>query len=266
MLPDRNLRDLLSSVQCCYSARAPLGVPHCKTVIDMPQLLIHSDTGETSYLTIDKDTVTVGRRSENRLCLPHLSVSGFHARIVPANSCLVIEDLGSTNGTMVNGERIDQQVLVHLDDIAIGSYKISYSETSSVPAQTSDNSAVENVTQLTSIMPIIDPSVADAAPAGYPSAVSHTVDPAAIKVVSGDKSGSVVKLQKPLTTVGKAGGDLGAIAKKSTGYYFLPVNDRSAPMTHNGKGLTPQVEVKLMRGDIIGIGGERLEFIHPYHT
>jgi len=169
---------------------------------------------------------------------------------------------------MVNGERIDQQVLVHLDDIAIGSYKISYSETSSVPTQAADNSAAENVTQLTSIMPIIDPSVANATPAAYSSAgsVSHTLDSAAIKVVSGEKSGSVVKLQKPLTTVGKAGGDLGAIAKKSTGYYFLPVNDRSAPMTHNGKGLTPQVEVKLMRGDIIGIGGERLEFIHPYHA
>jgi len=267
MLPDRNLRDLLSSVQCCYSARAPLGVPHCKTVIDMPQLLIHSDTGETSYLTIDKDIVTVGRRSENDLCLPHLSVSGYHARIVAANSCLVIEDQQSTNGTMVNGQRIDQQVLVHLDDITIGSYKISYSETSSISAA-DHSAAVENVTQLPSIMPIIDPSLADpinATPAAHPPAESsYRVDPAAIRVASGDKAGSVVKLQKPLTTVGKAGGDLGAIAKKATGYYFLPVNDRSAPMTHNGKGLTPQVEVKLVCGDIIGIGGERLEFVHPY--
>jgi len=236
----------------------------------MPQLLIHSDTGEATYLTIEEETISVGRRSENDLCLPHLSVSGFHARIKPAKGCLVIEDLQSTNGTMVNGERINQQVLVHLDDITIGSYKISYSETHTIK---DTNTASENTASPASVMPMIDPALADSSqPASYtqravmpasPATTSY-VDPAALRVTSGDKSGSFVKLQKPLTTVGKTGGDLGAIAKKSTGYYFLPVNDRNAPMTHNGRGLTPQVEVKLVCGDIIEIGGERLEFVHPY--
>ena len=73
-------------------------------------------------------------------------------------------------------------------------------------------------------------------------------------------------LEKPITTLGKAGGDMGAISKKSTGYYFLPVSERHAQMKHNGKGLTPQVEVKLLGGDLIEIGGEHLEFVHPYSS
>ncbi len=217
----------------------------------MPQLIIHSESGETSSLTITSNSVTIGRRRGNALCLPHLSVSGYHARIFEESGCLIIEDLNSTNGTVVNGEKIIRQVLVHLDDIVIGSYRVSYSETYT-PAKPEVDT--ENVTQLTSIAPVINPELSDAPD-----------EKAVIKVATGNKAGSVVMLEKPVTTLGKAGGDMGAISKKSTGYYFLPVNERNAQMKHNGRGLTPQVEVKLIGGDLIEIGGEHLEFVHPYY-
>lgn len=217
----------------------------------MPQLLIHSDSGETYYLSIAEENVRIGRRRDNDLCLPHLSVSGYHARIVAENGCLIIKDLRSTNGTKVNGRQIRTQVLSHLDDITIGSYKISYSETNNVPLTDS----APQYPDAASMQAAIDPN--------HQAAIE---DIAAIKVASGNNSGAVVKLKKPITTVGKTGGDLGAIARKSTGYYFLPVNDRGAPMTHNGKGLVTQVEVKLLSGDVIEIGGERLEFLHPYSS
>ena len=218
----------------------------------MPQLIIHSESGETSSLTIATDTVTIGRRKDNTLCLPHLSVSGYHARIIEESGCSIIEDLNSTNGTIVNGEKISKQVLVHLDDIIIGSYRASYSETYT-PAVSS--TAKDNVTTLASIAPVVSREVSPA-----------VADRAVIKVASGSKAGSVVMLAKPVTTLGKTGGDMGAIAKKPTGYYFLPVNERNAQMRHNGRGLTPQVEVKLVGGDMLEIDGEHLEFIHPYYS
>ncbi len=220
----------------------------------MPQLIIHSESGETSSLTITTDSVTIGRRRGNALCLPHLSVSGFHARIITESGCLIIEDLNSTNGTIVNGEKIIRQVLVHMDDIIIGSYRVSYSETHS-PARSAAGSeaGIENVTQFPSIAPVINQSLSN-----------PPEELAVLKVATGNKAGSVVMLEKPVTTLGKAGGDMGAISKKSTGYYFLPVNERNAQMKHNGRDLTPQVEVKLLGGDLIEIGGEHLEFVHPY--
>lgn len=232
---------LLGSVYKAHIRRCPA----------MPQLLIHSESGETSSLTIATDTVTIGRRRSNSLCLPHLSVSGFHARIIDENGCLIIEDLDSTNGTIVNGEKIKRQVLVHLDDIIIGSYRVSYSETYTAAKPKPDS---VNVTQLTSLAPIINPALANT-----------PEDAAAIRVASGHKAGSVVMLEKPITTLGKAGGDMGAISKKSTGYYFLPVNERAAQMKHNGRDLSPQVEVKLVCGDVIEIAGEHLEFMQPYN-
>lgn len=226
----------------------------------MPQLLIHDETGATSSLNIKTETVTIGRRRGNGLCLPHLSVSGYHACITDENGCLIIKDLDSTNGTIVNGEKIKRQVLVHLDDIIIGSYRISYSETSTGQTRTSgvarhdtNTNNIEMSSQTNA--PIVNPKLASAA---------H--DAAVIRVTSGQKAGSVVMLEKPVTTLGKRDGDMGAISKKSTGYYFLPVSDYGAPMKHNGKGLMSQVEVKLVGGDVIEIGGEHLEFIHPYRS
>ena len=218
----------------------------------MPQLLISDESGETSSLAIATQTVTIGRRRNNSLCLPHLSVSGYHAQIAAEKGCLTIEDLDSTNGTIVNGEKIAKQVLVHLDDIIIGSYRISYSETYKPEAYNA------NAVDKGEVNTIQQPPVLNRAPA------SKQDEMAVIKVASGQKAGSVVMLEKPLTTLGKTNGGMGAISKKSTGYYFLPVDDHGAPMKHNGKGLTPQVEVKLVGGDMVEIGGEYLEFVHPY--
>ena len=180
---------------------------------------------------------------------------------------MIIEDLSSTNGTLVNGIAEKRKVLVHLDDLNIGAYKITYSETWTAPASLP---GTENVTGLTSIQPIINPVLH----ADYPGSSSETetttesygAGVAAIRVHSGSKAGSIVALEKAITTVGKNTGGMGAISKKQTGYYFLPVSasERSTVIKHNGKGLTPQVEIKLAGGDLLEIAGEHLEFLHPF--
>jgi len=226
----------------------------------MPQLLIQNEASEISTLFIGEDPVTIGRRRGNKLCLPHLSVSGYHATIEHYRGCMVIKDLSSTNGTLVNGERIRRHILVHLDEIVIGSYQISYSETynphESAPEAVEKPVAVPAVRRETitrSVMPIIDPMLRP-----------ERDDIAVVKVNSGNKAGSVVMLEKPVTTIGKTSGGLGAISKKSTGYYFVPVDDRG--VKHNGRSIETNVEVKLVAGDLLEIDGEYLEFIHPYYS
>ena len=51
----------------------------------------------------------VGRRTDVSLSLAYRTVSGVHSEIVETNTGLVIRDLGSTNGTFVNGVRVDGQ-------------------------------------------------------------------------------------------------------------------------------------------------------------
>jgi hypothetical protein len=65
-------------------------------------------------------TVIVGRSSELDMVLVEQMVSRKHARITYANDKIVIEDLGSTNGTFVNGEKIKRMQLKEGDRILIG--------------------------------------------------------------------------------------------------------------------------------------------------
>ncbi len=71
--------------------------------------------------TMSGDTLCIGRAPDNDLVLDDVQVSRYHARLMRRGDALVIEDLGSTNGTMVSGRRITQpQVLQPGDTIAIG--------------------------------------------------------------------------------------------------------------------------------------------------
>ena len=74
-------------------------------------------------LAFSRAATVLGRDPACDHALPHPEISRRHARIFRTADGLMIEDLGSTNGTFVNGERITHPVLLHPDDeVALGSY------------------------------------------------------------------------------------------------------------------------------------------------
>lgn len=73
-----------------------------------------------SIIPIRSD-LTLGRKDDNSIVLSDQHVSGNHAKIMIRNNGLFIEDLNSTNGTYLNGNRIRGKVkLVNKDEIKIG--------------------------------------------------------------------------------------------------------------------------------------------------
>lgn len=81
-------------------------------------LLTHG--GQSRPLHLDQDLVTFGRSKENTVPLNDRKVSRKHAKIERAGAVFKITDLGSGNGTKVNGLRIDVQELALEDQIKIG--------------------------------------------------------------------------------------------------------------------------------------------------
>jgi len=76
-----------------------------------------------------RDSLTIGRGPENDFIIAHPMVSWSHARITRRgpDGDHIIEDLGSTNGTFVNGERVVRPLLLRRDDIIyVGPYKVIY--------------------------------------------------------------------------------------------------------------------------------------------
>lgn len=76
----------------------------------------HEKTPE-QQIHIDSQPFTVGRHPANLLHIPNVTVSGSHAKIIIAGENLIIQDLRSTNGTLLNGQRLDAPTILRHGDI-----------------------------------------------------------------------------------------------------------------------------------------------------
>lgn len=86
--------------------------------------------GEYGRREIEHTPLRIGRRPEATLRLPRHTVSGMHAEVYTRDNRLFVRDLGSTNGTFVNGIRITGEAEVHERDMiqfADVTLKVSYS-------------------------------------------------------------------------------------------------------------------------------------------
>jgi pSer/pThr/pTyr-binding forkhead associated (FHA) protein len=81
----------------------------------------------TASVDILKDLTLVGRREDCDLRLPHKSISKMHCIIVKTDGLLFLRDLGSTNGTRVNGQRVRRAALLPNDELAIAGHKFRVS-------------------------------------------------------------------------------------------------------------------------------------------
>ncbi|MEE9320562.1 MAG: FHA domain-containing protein [Granulosicoccus sp.] len=78
-----------------------------------------------------QSVIEIGRRTNNDVCIPDLSVSGLHARINFDNGDAWIEDLHSTNGSYINGRLISRQRLNNGDEIVLGKVLVRFQQTQS---------------------------------------------------------------------------------------------------------------------------------------
>jgi len=92
----------------------------------MAKLILSLDGSVLNEILLAKERTTIGRRPHNDIQIDNLAVSGEHAAIVSvANDC-ILEDLGSTNGTLVNGTPVKKHILRDNDVIELGKFKLKF--------------------------------------------------------------------------------------------------------------------------------------------
>lgn len=76
-----------------------------------------NNSEQVRHLPLHCSPFTIGRRNDSHLCLPYPTVSGTHAEIIEDGEVLLLRDLQSTNGTYVNGNRIQSTTVLREDDL-----------------------------------------------------------------------------------------------------------------------------------------------------
>jgi pSer/pThr/pTyr-binding forkhead associated (FHA) protein len=241
-------------------------------------------------IPLTKERTTIGRKPHNDIQIDNLAVSGEHAVIVTILNDSFLEDLGSTNGTVVNGNPIKKHFLQNNDVIELGKYKLKFVG-EAAPAAAADKADFEKTMVL---RPSAMKAAADQAKAmggGAQAAVAQraaasqqvasaaaatgiadkditkTTPPApkpagqplgAIQLLSGANAGKELELTKPLTTLGKPGVQVAVLTRRPQGYFITHVEGANRPMV-NGQQIGPAPHA-LKDHDVIELAGVKMEF------
>ena len=235
----------------------------------MSKLILSMDDLVLKEIELSKERTTIGRKPHNDIQIDNLAISGEHAVVITILNDSFLEDLGSTNGTFVNGQPIKKHFMQNGDTIELGKYRLEYvNETSqhsdapdfertmilrpgSTPAAAAPVPEVSVAAPQSPPAPTRDPSPAPAAP---PAVATLGV----IQVLSGANAGKELDLTKSLTTLGKPGVQVAVIARRPHGYFITHVEGANFPVV-NGVTLDAQAH-PLTDHDIIEIAGVKMEF------
>lgn len=112
-------------------------------------------------IAVDKPILLVGRHAECDVQLDSRKISRLHCCIAELDDCLVIRDLGSTNGIRINGERMLEARLNPGDELAIGNfrYRVAWDEREHRSAAPPGRPVTANAVPTTAL-PSIDAPVA----------------------------------------------------------------------------------------------------------
>ena len=210
-------------------------------------------------VSLAKPVTVVGRHPGCDIVIdaPHVSARHMLFRVV--DEAVYVEDLASTNGTVVNGVAASHQVVQHLDLIELGRHKLHFFDESMLSSSVSD---LEN-TVITDHERTMIAGPANAAAARAPGTTadddldrtrmirSYNGDapleqsrpgakgpPLALKVVAGEGRGRVIALDKANTMIGTAGADTALVVKRAGKLLIARLGGQSA-LRLNRKELGP---------------------------
>ncbi|MCF8199354.1 MAG: FHA domain-containing protein [Sulfuritalea sp.] len=257
----------------------------------MAKLILSMETTMLKEIPLSKERTTIGRKPHNDIQIDNLAISGEHAVVITILNDSFLEDLGSTNGTFVNGQSVKKHFLKNGDTIELGKYRLKY--VSEIPQQTSSAdfertmilrpganqhqpasgpvpaappetpaaapmpAATEPGSQATPAHMATSPGMAPQ-PAATPQAAAPALPLGAIQILSGGNAGKEMELTKTLTTLGKPGVQVAVIARRPHGYFITHVEGANFPVV-NGKALDTQAH-QLADHDVIELAGVKMEF------
>lgn len=236
----------------------------------MAKLILSLEGQVLGEFALNKERMTIGRRPSSDIRIDNLAVSGEHAAITNILNDSFLQDLDSTNGTLVNGQPIKKHVLQDGDEIQIGKHVLRYvNPQASAEAPDFEKTMVirrpQGLVEAISAAPgDTQPLTHDAAepvepvPTPQPTAAATQPRPAALQILTGINAGKELDLAKTLTSLGKPGVQVAVITRRPHGYFITHVQGDRYPLV-NGQPLDAHPH-PLSDHDIVELAGVKMEF------
>ena len=234
------------------------------------KLITTSATGEKVEYLLTSETMTIGRKPSNDIPIDNLSVSGRHAQVITILEDSFLEDLGSTNGTYVNGKLVKKHALEDGDNITLGKYQIAYQNGSRGAPQDFEQTMIirpgeagmpekAGGKEIDKSMQKISAAIASEAASTAASALADKE--ACLQLLSGANAGKELILTKALTTIGQPGVQVAAITRRPQGFFLIHV-DGGSNNTVPKVGGSPigSNAHELKSHDIIEVASVKMEF------
>lgn len=222
----------------------------------MAKLVVSQNGMVEGHYFLDKPRFTLGRLPDSDIYLDHPGVSNMHAVIVTMSNDHILEDMGSTNGTLINGEKIDKHILQNNDVIELSCFQLKYVNQRATSDMDFDKTMITTValTEHDHLSP--QPMLATAVSSAR--AVKTSFPLGGVKHVKGEFAGHEILIDAPLKTFGRPGTQLLMISRRPRGYYVTHVEGRRTPRV-NGKSIGTQ-PMLLNVNDRVEIADLELEF------
>lgn len=216
----------------------------------MPKLILTLDGAVIREYSIDKDSISIGRKHGNDIQLNDLTISGRHSLITKVGENIFIDDLGSTNGSLLNGARIAKSKLQHSDVIQVGNYQFTffsneeedYEPTMFLRAEIEDTKVIDTKQK--------------------PTSDNTGAKLGAVRVLTGPLKDKVLELRKAFNTLGFNGSKMAIIARNTSNYTISAIKNEDSFNIAMVNGTDITVEARELKDhDIIELANTKIEFI-----
>ncbi len=114
----------------------------------MAKITINRENFQVDERELEQGSLSIGRNQDNDLSIDDPAVSGHHAQIVTVFDSSYVEDLGSTNGTFVNGKQVKTHTLHNGDVLTMGHYQILFQHETAAAVQNANATMMIGASQL----------------------------------------------------------------------------------------------------------------------
>ena len=229
----------------------------------MAKILLKYKEAAVKEIPLDKESTTIGRKPDNDIVIDNQAVSGHHASITVEGDKLMLEDLGSLNGTFVNGQKISKTELFNGDVVLIGVHTLNVTSEKN-RSQETKGFAVRgrSMDETMVIAPDDQKKIVAAADKNLPEPLGGFM------VVEGSTEKKEYELKERVSSIGKEDGSavklkglfapkLAALVnRRKEGYFITPAGGKELKV--NGKTIDRRCDLK--DGDLVEVANLKLQF------